>query len=176
LDVDLKIYKKICMLGDPAVGKTSLVRRLVTNLFDDKYQVTLGTKLMKKEMWLDHPTSGEAVHLVLIIHDIFGQKGFEAVHRRYIAGSEGALIVCDMTRKETLASASGWVDLLTSVTGEVPLFLLANKNDLEGSLAMSPEEVENSASQLQTTHFMTSAKTGENVEKAFDSLARRLLS
>ena len=165
----MDIKRKVVLLGDAAVGKTSLVRRFVHDVFDDKYIMTIGTKVSKKTIEMEW--EGININLSLMIWDVLGQQGFTQVQETAFKGSDGALLVCDLTRKETLYSiAHYWLPILERVAG-VPAVLLANKSDI-GNWAVSHEEIENFANQFGMPFLLTSAKTGENVEEAFQELAK----
>ena len=164
----MEIKRKVVLLGDAAVGKTSLVRKFVYDVFDDKYIKTIGTKVTKKIMelrWNDVD-----VKLNLIIWDVLGQQGFTRVQERAFMGSDGALLVCDLTRKKTLHSISSyWLPMLERVAG-VPAVLLANKNDLP-NWEFDEKDLEQYSGNLGIPHLLTSAKTGDNVENGFHKLA-----
>jgi small GTP-binding protein len=133
-----QFVRKICLIGDGAVGKTSLVRRYVLDVFSDDYLSTFGAKVSKKVITLDD------VELTLMIWDILGQKSGASMHSAYFSGANGALIVCDGTRPETLDSLNSWYQEFTRVAGKVPVIPLANKCDLpsvvtEESLASTSE-------------------------------------
>ncbi len=164
----MEVKRKVVLLGDAAVGKTSLVRRFVFDIFDDKYIMTIGTKVSKKVMNIKY--EGTDIELNLIIWDVLGQQGFTQVQETAFKGSDGALLVCELTRKNTLYSISHyWLPVLERVAG-VPSILLANKSDLE-SWSFSYEELDNFAKNIGVPYLLTSAKTGENVEEAFKKLA-----
>jgi small GTP-binding protein len=158
---------KVCLLGDGAVGKTSLVHRYVYDAFDDKYIMSFGTKVSKKTVEL-----AEA-KVDLMIWDILGQKTHESLHGAYYRGAVGALAVCDLTRRQTMESLDTWLSGFRGVAGEVPVVILANKNDLPRSYSL--EEVRVLASTVGCDVLETSAKTGENVEAAFSSLTAKML-
>jgi small GTP-binding protein len=157
---------KICLLGDGAVGKTSLIGRYVYDEFDEKYLLTLGTKTSMKEipMVLD---SGEDLMCSLMIWDIMGQKEFERLHKTFFAGTQGAIIVTDVTRKETLYSVEDWIQKLFDVSGEVPLVFVMNKCDLMDRAQFKKEEMKSYSKRFNTEIYQTSAKTGANVEDLF---------
>jgi small GTP-binding protein len=172
-DLKRNLIKKICMLGDGAVGKTSLIRRYVFDDFEDKYLATIGAKVTKKVLEMKGEESQD-IHLTMMINDIVGQVEFEKIHRQYYRGSEGALLVCDLTRKETLEHMDWWLVHFYEVVGEVPVVLLGNKKDLGSERQVSDEEMASYANRLNCDYFLTSAKTGESVERAFESLGRRV--
>jgi len=167
-----KIMKKVCLVGDPAVGKTSLIRRYVYDMFDDKYLYTIGAKITKKVMDISYLTHD--VNFTLMIWDIEGQKGIGKVHSTYYKGADAAIIVCDVTMKETLENIPSWVNSVFKITGEIPLLFLVNKTDLPNK-AFDEEEIKNIVSEFNAQYLLTSAKTGENVENAFITVSKLLL-
>jgi len=170
-----EVIKKVCMLGDPAVGKTSLVHRFVFDLFDDKYLATIGTKIMKKTMVLQYPENALEVRLTMLIWDITGHKRHMSIHPAYYEGAEGAFIVSDATRPETTANIRAWVDGFRPVVGKVPMVFLINKSDLVSREAIDTGPVEDVAKECGSIYRLTSAKTGENVENAFTVLGEYLV-
>lgn len=165
-----EMYRKICMLGDPSVGKTSLVRRYVMDIFDDYYIPSIGMKVTKKQVKFAKASTS----LTLMIWDILGSKTnrFDSI---YYKGVKGAFIVFDVTRKKTMDSIPRWISGLLEITGEIPVIFLANKIDIEGQSGAIKQKVSGLAKKYNTKFLFTSAKTGENVEKAFLSLAKRMI-
>jgi small GTP-binding protein len=173
----VNIIKKICLLGDPSVGKTSLIQRYVFDTFSEDYLPTIGTKVVKKTMVIDfEPRRDQQVNLTLLIFDLLGQVEFAKVHRTYYLGSEGAIFVADLTREETILSISEWQDRFHTVVDEVPVILIGNKKDISQSKQRNKELLGEIASEKNLTYLYTSAKTGENVEKAFRMLAIEILN
>lgn len=174
---DVKHYRrKLCLLGDAAVGKTSLIRRYVEDRFDDRYLVTLGTKVTMKEMYLKIPDNGQHLKITLMIWDILGQREPKRLHTTFYNGANGAFVVADITRKETIAALEGWILSLFNTVGRVPILLLVNKIDLLEQSAIEPEEIQDLARKYNTSYVLTSAKTGENVEKAFFKMSEVLVA
>lgn len=167
-----RVKKKICLLGDPAVGKTSLIRRFVVDKYDDKYISTLGTKVSKKDISIAKPRK---VNLTMVIWDLAGQKEFSQVHAAAFKNAAGALVVGDITRKETVDNLENWISKLFNVQSHIPIILLMNKYDLKDQAQIDEGYMEPLASGLKAKHFFTSAKTGENVEIAFQTLGRMML-
>lgn len=174
MSITEEMRMKICLLGDSAVGKTSLIRRFVVNKFDDKYLTTVGTKVSKKNINLIHD-SNLNIALTLLIWDVLGQKEFRRLHSVFYQGAKGALIVCDVTRLETLESLPGWVESIHKTNGPIPLVFLANKIDLKEHYAFPITEFEAVSAKFDAPFFLTSAKTGENVEVAFNRIAERMV-
>ncbi|MEW5936335.1 MAG: Rab family GTPase [Candidatus Thermoplasmatota archaeon] len=170
-----RIVKKICLLGDNAVGKTSLVRKFVYDAFDDKYIATIGTKTTKREISLSY--MGKDIQLVLMIWDILGQKEYRGVHKMGFEGTSGALLVCDLTRPETLGSLEGyWAPEIERVAGGIPLLFLGNKSDLHRDAKIGVRELSEVALAFDSICYLTSAKTGENVEHAFKTLGLNVMA
>ncbi len=162
-----KYIIKLCLLGDGAVGKTSLVRRYVYDVFDDKYLMSFGTKVSKKTV-----NTGDA-EIDIMIWDILGQKTQEALHAAYYRGAAGALAVCDFTRPDTMKNLNSWLDSFRSVAGNMPVIILGNKADLEKKFTLS--ELEAVGSSFGCMVLETSAKTGLNVEIAFSEMGKKLM-
>jgi len=168
---------KICLVGDIGVGKTSLIRRYVLDLFDDKYIATIGTKVSKKNLSVDNPETGNREDIVLLIWDIMGQPSFREILREaYFYGAQGALCVCDITNRDTFAELRYWIKAMTATAGPVPMVVLGNKKDLEQNAAVSIEDLAAFSNKFDSRAIMTSAKTGENVEEAFSEIITRVLS
>lgn len=166
-----EIMKKMCVIGGAAVGKTSLIRRFVVDKFDDKYIVTIGTKTSKKVLTFKDGATN--VSLKLMIWDILGQKNFPKLKESAYRGTNGAFIVLDLTRRETLYTFEGWLLSLFNVSGEIPIVVLANKSDLKPEI--EKEEIDNLVKDFNFPYYITSAKTGKNVNEAFSTLGRMML-
>lgn len=168
-----RVKLKVCLVGDRGVGKTSLVRRYVLDVFSDKYVQTLGTKVTKKEVDLMVPEADLHIHALIQVWDIMGHRGFRDLLRTaYFHGCQGLLAVCDVTTEPTLASLDGWLDGVGEVAGDIPVHLLVNKADLEP--ALRERDVQSFAEPRDMPYLYTSAKRGDNVTRAFEDLARRI--
>jgi small GTP-binding protein len=168
---------KICLIGDAAVGKTSLIRRYVFNEYDDKYIITIGAKVTKKELRVRLPKKDELVDVELMIWDIIGQKGFRKLLKdAYFNGAHGVIGVCDNTRESTLLSLDSWMDVVYGVVEEVPTVFLGNKCDLEDEQQIGLNEINSLASGYEkSASYLSSAKTGLNVDLAFEVLSKKIL-
>ena len=166
--------KKVCLLGDFAVGKTSLVRRFVYNLFNDKYIATIGVKVSRKTVVV--PRDDEVVELTMMLWDLAGSEEFNQVRASYLRGAAGAVLVCDLTRPETLDSLRAYADDLLSVSPDAQFILAANKRDLADQQQLTPPQFETVAADLKAPYYLTSAKTGDEVETLFRHLGRLLVA
>ncbi|MEE9150437.1 MAG: Rab family GTPase [Thermoplasmata archaeon] len=167
------IKRKILLLGDGAVGKTSLIRKFVTDKFADKYIATIGTKVTKKELELK--SKDEIIYVTLMIWDVLGQKGYRGVQSSSLRGSDGVILVCDFTREDTLGSLEEyWLPNIRGDFSKLKLVFVANKSDLTTNAQFSLEDLQKLASKFGSVAFPSSAKTGKNVEELFLNLGRML--
>lgn len=156
------------MLGSFAVGKTSLVRRYVENLFSEKYQATMGVKVDKKVVTVEGQT------VALILWDMAGNDEYHKIRTSYLRGASGYLLVVDKTRTNTLDAALDIHKIAQDVLGKVPCLMLLNKWDLEGKWDIAETTI-TSLCQSDWEVIKTSAKTGMGVNEAFETLARRMI-
>lgn len=164
------VKAKVCLVGDVAVGKTSLIKRYVQDDFDDRYIATVGTKVTKKS--IDVTWKGVPATLDLMVWDIMGEKGFRALLRdAFFEGSHGVIAVCDLTRKDTFYDLNNWVQMIRKQVGDVPVVFLGNKIDLKERLVVTEEELARMGSIHNAKHFLASAKSGAGVNEAFKALA-----
>jgi len=175
MEEDFDYQKKICLLGDPAVGKTSLIRRFVQGTFDENYVSTIGTNVLSKLVNLYIPKTGETTKIKLLIWDIAGQKDISDIHASYYHGVEGALIVCDITRKDTLRNLPDWIYQFRKLTNNAPFVLLVNKSDLSFKKDIDLIEAKRIAGSFKAHNFLTSAKTGDGVENAFHTISFNII-
>jgi small GTP-binding protein len=169
-----EVQKKIILLGDGAVGKTSLIRRFVVDKFDDKYIVTIGTKVTAKAIQVD--LKEESFHVSLQIWDILGQKGYTKLHLSSFRGTDGVFMVADVTRKKTLFSlGTYWIPKVQKLIGNVPFSIIVNKYDLSENAEFSMDELKRFASKYKVPYYLTSAKSGDNVNKTFYALGKQMI-
>jgi len=162
-----KLKVKVCLVGDGAVGKTSLLNQFVHKSFSDMYLKTLGTNVSKKVV-VGHKNDKEVL-VEMMIWDIQGQKNFRKMVKGMVRDSVGALLVCDVTRPESLMNLYGWIALLMEAGAKPYPVFLGNKSDLDAKFGL--DELKGVASRFKGPAYLTSAKTGANVEDAFRALA-----
>jgi small GTP-binding protein len=167
---------KICLLGERVIGKTSLTKRFVEDSFNEDYHPTYGTRLSRKKITVDTQEPTEAVTLDLSIWDIMGESSYrELLHPTYLKGVKGALLICDLTKRKTLANMIEWMDSMPLGWRSIPYVFVANKCDLTECQEFGPKELKEVASKYNSPYFLTSAKTGENVQDAFQTLAENIV-
>ena len=169
----LHLKAKVCLVGESAVGKTSLIRRFVLDQFEGAYVMTLGVKVSRKQVLV---TSPERVEADLMIWDIMGSRGFrDLLQDAYFNGARGILAVCDSTRPDTLRELDSWLSAVFQKTGPLPVRVLANKADLAEQRAVTEGDLRALAEKYRAPSLFTSAKTGENVEAAFRGLSAAIV-
>ncbi len=165
------VLSKIIMLGDAAVGKTSLVNRFVHRHFKGSYRATLGLDLMFRDVRIH-----EKATVRLQLWDVAGQAQFRSMRKRFYTGTAGAVLVFDVTRPNTFQNLDSWVKELKENVGDIPIAMVGNKADLTNMIATDEGEERSWAKKNQAVIYLrTSAKTGENVDLVFDVLAHKVL-
>jgi small GTP-binding protein len=174
----ISLLKKVCMLGDPAVGKTSIIRKYVFNEFSDAYVSTIGTEVSKKELEVDFEDTEHGAKLydiTLAIWDIIGQKEYRSLISRFYKNASGALIVFDLTRDDTLENIKEWTSSLFGAIGKVPVVFVGNKYDLIDKVNFNQDELLEISVRYSAPWITTSAKNGENVDIAFKKLGEMII-
>ena len=170
-----RYIKKVGLLGDSAVGKTSLIRRFVVDVFDDKYIATIGTKVSKRDM--EYDLKDKTVYLTLMLWDILGQKDYKKIRNQSMKSSHGVMIVSDLTRPETVDSARDfWFNEAWETLGEVPVIFVGNKADLVEEGCEAAKELKQLADKVEMPVEFCSAKTGERVDDAFRKIGKMMIS
>ena len=166
------LKKKICMLGDFGVGKTSLIRRFVERSSTDEYLSTVGVKISRKT--IDSPDLPEGIDL--LIWDIEGQTKFKAVAPSYLQGAAAVVIVGDVTRPETIQHFQDHIELFYHASPNGEVILALNKTDLiEPDVSQKLEQFLREAIVNVLEVYQTSAKTSKNVDLIFGRLAKELI-
>lgn len=161
---------KILIAGNASVGKTSLLRRYVDGMFDESSIMTVGVDFYTTELNFDN------VNCLLQLWDLGGQERFRYLLENFVMGARGALLLFDLTSMPKIGDILEWVNIARLHDLNLPILLIGTKADLEDLIAVDDE----SALHLKNTFNMidfikTSAKTGYNVEKAFEMLTKKLV-
>lgn len=164
------VTSKVCVVGDFAVGKTSVTERFVNNQFAGKYLSTVGVKIDTKE--IESPALG--VSHKLVIWDVAGSDEFGPKEFAYLRGASGYIYVADGTRPDTLTVVEHLHSQITGAYGSAPFVLLVNKRDLESEWNVSDEYLDALTDAYENV-YRTSAKTGDDVERAIHRLAELIV-
>jgi Ras-related protein Rab-11A len=163
----LRIFK-VVVVGDSAVGKTSLSMRYATNTFQYEYIKTIGSNFFLRDLHVDDQQTR------LLIWDLAGDEFFGQIRPIFYQGSFGAMVVFDVTRRSTFEHLSGWLkELNTNIEWNIPIILAANKTDSK-EWELDLAEIEQYAEAAGFPLYLTSAMTSQNVVGAFNRLATEI--
>ena len=165
---------KIVVLGEAAVGKTSLINQYVEYTFKEDYKPTLGANIIRKDVFIEEINA----KVRLIMWDLAGQEKYNVIRSMYFQGCVGALLVYDVTRPNTfeLINSKWLMDFKKFVKKEGTYILIGNKIDLIGQRVVSSEEGKKLADEVKASNYVeTSAKLNQNVETAFKNLVHQIL-
>ncbi|MFW9878425.1 MAG: Rab family GTPase [Candidatus Thorarchaeota archaeon] len=164
---------KIIVVGDPTVGKTSLILRYTNNAFRRSYVSTLGVHVTNKIFKTEDSTI-----IQLVLWDVGGQERFKFMRKKFYQGSDAIFLVFDLTNPETFSNIPVWYsDLKENINildENITGYIIGNKKDLENDKKISSESALNLAEKLNLGYLETSALSGENVDYAFTVLAKLL--
>lgn len=166
---------KLAFLGNSAVGKTSLINQYIHQKFEQDYHPSLGVNIVIKEMNVEEKNA----YVKMILWDIAGQDKYDLSRKAFFQGCVGALFVYDVTRPATFKDLeTKWLkDLKEFGNKNAAYLLIGNKNDLTEKKSVSTQEGEKLAIKMKASDFLeTSAKDGDNVEKAFKTLVLSVIS
>ncbi|KAK9381733.1 ras family-domain-containing protein [Kockiozyma suomiensis] len=164
----MKKYKLV-FLGEQSVGKTSLITRFMYDSFDSQYAATIGIDFLSKTMYLEDRT------VRLQLWDTAGQERFRSLIPSYIRDSTVAVVVYDVTNRNSFINTSKWIDDVRAERGnDVIIVLVGNKTDLNDKRQVTSEDGEKKAKEVKVMFIETSAKAGHNVKTLFRRIAQAL--
>lgn len=166
---------KIIVIGDPAVGKTSLLTKFCGEKFNYEYVPTVGVNITKEPVTIKDDM-GKDITANLMIWDIAGQPQFYMLHRPYFNGADGMILIYDITRSSSFSNINNWFS--TSIKyglSAIPRLLIGNKIDLKDERKIILPMAEHLSEKINAPFFETSALTGENVKSIFQKIAELTL-
>ncbi len=179
----LTIIVKIVLLGDGSVGKTTLRERFMGRGFTTSYLPTLGAEFVSKVLPITRPT--KTISLRFQIWDLAGQPTFKQIRKLYYRDSVGLILVFDITRPESLYNLKTWLSEAITYSGskKLSVVILGNKIDLRELDWVRAEEITQTLNEINkfdtldspAIFYQTSAKTGENVNLAFETIGKKIL-
>ena len=156
---------KIILIGDSTTGKTNILSKYLNDKFARNTKATIGMELGNKSFKINND------NVNCQIWDTAGQERYRSMTKAYYQGALGALIVYDITRRNTFENVENWLsDLKKCADNKVSIILLGNKNDLEEEREVKTEEGELFAKDNNIAFLETSALNGKNIEIAFKTL------
>ena len=163
-------YKfKVVVVGDSSVGKTNLIKRFINDTFNKDSKATVGVEFLSKTYLINQEV------FKIEIWDTAGQERYKAITTTYYKGAKGALIVYDITRKETFDSVDRWIsELNNSGDKNMTMLLIGNKCDLDSQRQVTKEQGEEKAKAFKVAFLETSASSGENLDVAFEMIMKEV--
>jgi len=170
---------KIVIVGDSGVGKSNIMSRFTNDTFEESSKTTIGVAFATKNMAVE--TSSDSTkdckkQVKLQVWDTAGQERYRALSSAYYRGAQGALVVYDITSRESLDSIPKWLEEIDKYcTQDVVVTLVGNKLDLSENRCVSVEEGKKVAARENMFFIETSAKDATNIEKAFTHLIKEII-
>ncbi|MFX0093410.1 MAG: Rab family GTPase, partial [Candidatus Hodarchaeota archaeon] len=174
-----RIFYKLVIIGDAAVGKTELAKKLGISQLSGSLGRTIGANIGSVEVSI--PTDDNRDDLSIQIFDLVGDYSFASVQKMFYLGACGTMVLYDVTRKETFESVPFWINQYLMNSHRVtPIMIVGNKIDLKHKAQVDAKEghdlAEKLASDIGTdvSFVETSALTGDNVQEAFSTLTEKM--
>ena len=164
---------KICLLGDPAVGKSSLVQRMAGRRFSEMYVTTVGASVLKKTVTVRPPGAAADVRLAIMIWEINGHLP-PSVVQPFLYGTDAAIVVADAARLDTQIDLWKWIEAARCHRSLIPVTVLVNKTDITEP-GFDHELVADLSGEYGCTCRQASARTGRNVDRVLQEVAARLV-
>jgi small GTP-binding protein len=165
------ILLKVITCGEGGVGKTTLLHRYIEGVFLADTRLTIGVEFFLQEI------SIEDKKILLQIWDFGGQDHFRPLLKNYARGARGALLLFDLTRPSSLNRIDQWVDICREANSEIPIIFIGTKLDLENQISVDDDFAQYFRKEFGFFDYIKiSSKTGENVNLAFELLAKKLIS
>ena len=168
-------YKfKICIFGDGGVGKSTLIRRFSTGIFDNDLKMTIGADFSVKNIEV------EGISVTLRIWDFAGEDRFRVLLPAFAKGADGGIFMYDTTRFSSLGQIRDWLSIFEYFIAEdkvkIPIIMVGSKIDLEEKRSVPSEDAEELSRNFDLKgYFECSSKTGERVEDIFENLAKKII-
>jgi small GTP-binding protein len=155
------LSRKVILVGGFGVGKTSLIRQYVHQIFTDEYLVTIGVKVDKKVVQI------EDKQVSMILWDIAGEVSMQKINHSYYLGANGIIYVMDLSRPSTFERSTADVNFFRQLLPKSKLLVVGNKTDL-----LTDSELKEIQAKIPVTcDFFTSAKNGTGLEDMFYKMA-----
>ncbi|MBY9012033.1 MAG: GTP-binding protein [Candidatus Lokiarchaeota archaeon] len=168
-----KIKIKVTIIGDGAVGKTSLIQKFTKGIFQTDYIKTIGAQLTNYETEID------GYRIELIFWDIAGQDDFHFLRPSFYRGSKAAIIVYSLEENDlgrrSFDHITTWYNDVKQFCGDIPVVLFVNKVDLVNEESLNREKIQNLVKELNLLdYYLTSAKTGQGLDQAYNALIKKI--
>ena len=170
----LNLAFKMCVFGDSGVGKSTMIKRFITNKFEHDLKSTIGTDILMKFI------ETESARITLQIWDFAGESRFSSLLPSYAQGSSAAIFMCDITNGDSIKNIDNWLltfnEGLNNQNPNFPLLVVGGKLDLDNQRSITSQDIEAYLTVRKTfDYFECSSKTGKNIEALFQFLINRML-
>ena len=163
---------KVIMIGDLAVGKTSILNRFIKNEFNNSYTSTIGVEFSAKNIIIDNINECR-----LKIWDTSGEERFRSITKQYFKDTQGAFLIFDLTKKSTFDKLNVWLeDLNDNAPENVSIILVGNKMDIKDRKIYLSDDAKKFALKNKMPYIEVSAKEGTNVVYLFETLCKKLVN
>ncbi|XP_035649836.1 ras-related protein Rab-23 isoform X1 [Oncorhynchus keta] len=169
LEEDMEVAIKVVVVGNGAVGKSSMIQRYCKGIFTKDYKKTIGVDFLERQILVND----EDVRLML--WDTAGQEEFDAITKAYYRGAQACVLVFSTTDRESFEAVGSWWEKVELEVGDIPTVLVQNKIDLLDDTMIKNEEAEGLAKKLKLRFYRTSVKEDLNVNEVFKYLADKYL-
>lgn len=166
---DIEIPIKVLIVGNGAVGKSSMIQRYCKGIYTNDYKKTIGVDFLEKKKNFD----GE--DLRLMIWDTAGQEEFDAMTKAYYRDAEACVVAFSTTDRDSFDAVENWIAKVEAEVGNIPMVLVQNKVDLMDQAVMSKEEANAKAEKVKLNFFRTSVSENYQVEQVFQYLAEQYI-
>ena len=161
---------KLILIGDSYVGKSNILLKYLKNQFNENSKTTIGVEFGTKNIIINNK------RIKIQIWDTAGQERYRSITSAYYKGAKGALIVYDITRKNTFDNIDKWItDLKLNGDKDICIIILGNKSDLIDKREINKNDGIKKAEMYKTAFLETSALNGDNISKAFDELIEQIV-
>ena len=165
-----EVVFKICLFGDGGVGKTTVIERFLTGVFNTSLRMTIGVDFRIKKLTV------EDKNVTLQIWDFAGEDRFRVMLPLYVKGSKGGIFMFDITRYSSLKNIADWMNTVRSIENDIPILMIGGKLDLNEQRCISTDDAMEIAKQYDFYGYgECSSKTGQFVEDIFSLMTRSIM-